>query len=50
MKKNDYFYGECVDLTYDGQGIVKVDNFTYLVKGMLVGETGKLKVIKVLKN
>ncbi len=50
MKKNDYFYGECVDLTYDGQGIVKVDNFTYFVKGMLVGETGKLKVIKVLKN
>ncbi|WRK54341.1 hypothetical protein SD457_05090 [Coprobacillaceae bacterium CR2/5/TPMF4] len=49
MKKNDYFYGECVDLTYDGQGIVKVDNFTYFVKGMLVGETGKLKVIKVLK-
>ena len=50
MKKNDYFYGECVDLTHDGQGIVKVDNFTYFVKGMLVGETGKLKVIKVLKN
>lgn len=50
MKKNDYFYGECIDLTHDGQGIVKVDNFTYFVKGMLVGETGKLKVIKVLKN
>lgn len=50
MKKNDYFYGECVDLTHDGQGVVKVDNFTYFVKGMLVGETGKLKVIKVLKN
>ncbi|WP_301080525.1 23S rRNA (uracil(1939)-C(5))-methyltransferase RlmD [Thomasclavelia cocleata] len=50
MKKNDYFYGECVDLTHDGQGVVKVDNFTYFVKGMLVGETGRLKVIKVLKN
>lgn len=50
MKKNDYFYGECVDLSHDGQGIVKVDNFTYFVKGMLVKETGKLKVIKVLKN
>ncbi|HJF40678.1 MAG TPA: 23S rRNA (uracil(1939)-C(5))-methyltransferase RlmD [[Clostridium] spiroforme] len=50
MKKNDYFYGECIDLTHDGQGVVKVDNFTYFVKGMLVGETGKLKVIKVLKN
>lgn len=50
MKKNDYFYGECVDLTHDGQGVVKVDNFTYFVKGMLTGEKGQLKVIKVLKN
>lgn len=50
MKKNDYFYGECIDLTHDGQGVVKVDNFTYFVKGMLTGEKGQLKVIKVLKN
>lgn len=50
MKKNDYFYGECIDLTHDGQGVVKVDNFTYFVKGMLTGEKGHLKVIKVLKN
>lgn len=50
MKKNDYFYGECIDLTHDGQGVVKVDDFTYFVKGMLVGESGQLKVIKVLKN
>ena len=50
MKKNDYFYGECTDLTHDGQGVVKIDNFTYFVKGMLTGERGRLKVIKVLKN
>ena len=50
MKKNDYFEGECVDLTHEGQGIVKVEGMPYFVKGMLVGERGKLKVIKQLKN
>ena len=39
MKKNDYFYGECTDLTHDGQGVVKIDNFTYFVKGMLTAES-----------
>ena len=50
MKKTDSVYGECTDLTHDGQGVVKIDNFTYFVKGMLTGERGRLKVIKVLKN
>lgn len=50
MKKNDYFIGECVDMLHDGQGVVKEDNFTYFVKGMIPGEIGQLKVIKVLKN
>ncbi len=50
MKKNDYFEAECIDLTHDGQGIVKVDDRPYFVKGMLVGEKGKLKVIKQLKT
>ena len=52
MKKNDYFYGECTDLTHDGQGVVKIDNFTYFVKGMLTGERGRLsnKGIKELRN
>ena len=27
-----------LDLTHDGQGVVKIDNFTYFVKGMLTGE------------
>lgn len=50
MKKNDYFEAECVDLTHEGQGVVKVNGIPYFVKGMLIGETGKLKVIKQLKN
>ena len=50
MQNNQYFEAKCVDLSHDGQGVVKVDGFTYFVKGMLVNEYGKLKVIKVLKN
>jgi len=50
MQKNQYFEAECIDMSHDGQGVVKVDSFTYFVKDMLLGEYGKLKVIKVLKN
>lgn len=50
MKKNDYFIAECVDQGHDGKGIVKYDGFTYFVNGMITGETGKIKCIKMLKN
>lgn len=50
MKKNDYFVGECVDQTHDGKGIVKYEGFTYFVNGMIIGEIGKIKCIKMLKN
>ena len=50
MKKNDYFIGECVDQGHDGKGIVKYDGFTYFVNGMITGEIGKIKCIKMLKN
>ncbi|MDD8048128.1 MAG: 23S rRNA (uracil(1939)-C(5))-methyltransferase RlmD [Thomasclavelia sp.] len=50
MKKNDYFRGECVDMSHDGKGIVKYDGFTYFVDGMIIGEIGKIKVIKMLKR
>lgn len=50
LQKNQYFEGECIDYTYDGMGIVKVDGVPYFVKDMLVHEVGELKVIKVLKT
>ena len=50
MKKNDYFIGECVDQSHDGKGIVKYEGFTYFVSGMITGEVGKIKCIKMLKN
>lgn len=50
MKKNDYFDGQCVDYTHDGQGVVKIDGISVFVKNMLVDEVGQIKIIKVLKN
>lgn len=50
MKKNDYFKGQCIDYTHDGQGVVKIDGMSVFVKNMLVDEVGKIKIIKVLKN
>lgn len=50
MKKNDYYITECIDYTHDGMGVVKIDGFPVFVKNMLVSETGKVKIIKVLKN
>ena len=50
MKKNDYFIGECVDQSHDGKGIVKYEGFTYFVNGMITGEVGQIKCIKMLKN
>lgn len=50
MKKNDIFEATCIDLSHDGLGIVKSDNFVYFVKGLLPNEKARLKVIKMLKN
>ncbi|BCL58150.1 23S rRNA (uracil-C(5))-methyltransferase RlmCD [Faecalibacillus intestinalis] len=50
MKKNDYFIGECVDQSHDGKGIIKYEGFTYFVNGMITGEVGQIKCIKMLKN
>lgn len=49
-KKNDIFIATCVDYTHEGLGICKDEGFTYFVRGMLLGEVAKIKVIKVLKN
>ena len=46
MKKEVYFEAECIDLTVDGKGIVKNEGRTYFVNHMLIGEVGKLLIIK----
>ena len=47
---SNYFIGKCVDQSHDGKGIVKYEGFTYFVNGMITGEVGQIKCIKMLKN
>ncbi|MEG0275448.1 MAG: 23S rRNA (uracil(1939)-C(5))-methyltransferase RlmD [Coprobacillus sp.] len=50
MQKNEYLEGKCIDYTHDAQGVVKIDNFPVFVKGLLLDEVAKIKIIKVVKN
>ncbi len=50
MKKNEHVTGTCVNYTFEGLGVVKVDGFPLFVKDMLVGECGEIVVTQVRKN
>ena len=50
MNKRDQFIDECIDYTHDGLGVVKHDNTTIFVKNLLLHETAKIEIIKVLKS
>lgn len=50
MKKNDKITATCVSYTFEGLGVVKVDNYPLFVKNLLVGETAEIVVTKCLKN
>lgn len=48
--KNEIYIGECVDLTHDGLGVVKIDNFLIFVGGLLPTEQAAIKIIKLGKS
>lgn len=50
MKKNDRVIGTCLNYTFEGLGVVKVEGFPLFVKDMLVGECGEIVVTQVRKN
>lgn len=50
MKKNDKITATCVSYTFEGLGVVKVDNYPLFVKDLLVGEKALIVVTKCLKN
>ncbi|WP_374285823.1 23S rRNA (uracil(1939)-C(5))-methyltransferase RlmD [Lactococcus sp.] len=50
LKKNMIFEAEVVDLTHEGQGVVKIDGFPLFVDNALPGEQIEVRVIKVGKN
>ena len=50
FKKNDSFEAEVIDLTHEGQGVVKIDQFPFFVDNALPGEKIKMRVLKVGKS
>lgn len=50
VHKNQDYQGTVVDLTYQGNGVVKVDDFPIFVPNALPGEEVTVKVTKVTRN
>lgn len=50
VEKNKSYEAEVLDLTYEGMGVVKIDNYPLFIEGALTGEKIHFKVIKTNKN
>lgn len=50
VHKNESLEGTVMDLTYQGMGVVKVDNFPVFIPNALPGEEISYGVTKVTKN
>ena len=50
MKKNDIIKITITDIAEDGSGIGRHDNMVVFCRGMLPGETGDVRIIKVTKS
>ena len=50
IKKNEIYQAEIIDLSSDGQGICKVNNFTVFVEGVISGDFAEIKIIKTNKT
>ena len=48
--KNEIIELKCIDMSVDGQGICKDNGLVYFVKGMILDEIAKVKVIAHKKN
>ncbi len=42
--------GECIDLTYEGLGVVKANNFVVFVENLLIGEVADIEIYKTKKK
>jgi 23S rRNA (uracil1939-C5)-methyltransferase len=50
VEKNKDYIIDITGMGYEGEGVGKVENFTVFVQGALLGETVKVKIVKVAKN
>ena len=44
MKKNETFIATCSDYTYEGAGVVHLDDMVFFVPGLIVGEEAELGI------
>lgn len=47
VEKNEYYNVTCSDISHEGVGICKIENYPIFVSGLLIGEQAKIKIIKV---
>ncbi|PKE44427.1 23S rRNA (uracil(1939)-C(5))-methyltransferase RlmD [Macrococcoides caseolyticum] len=50
FNKNEVLTGTVVDLTHEGAGVVKIEDYPFFVEGALPGEEVSIKVMKVGKT
>lgn len=50
MKKNETFIATCSDYTYEGAGVVHLDDMVFFVPGLIVGEEAELGITALKKN
>jgi 23S rRNA (uracil1939-C5)-methyltransferase len=50
FQKNQELTLTAVDMNHQGYGVAKVDGFVVFVKGMIVEETARVKIVKIFKN
>ena len=48
--KNEIIELKCIDMSVDGQGICKNEGLVVFVKGMILDEVAKVKIIAHKKN
>lgn len=50
MKKDDFITLKIEDMGVDGEGIGKLDGFTFFIKDAVIGDTVEAKIMKMKKN
>ena len=48
--KNTIIRAECIDMTYEGYGVCRLNELVIFVKGMIDGEIADIKIISHKKN
>ncbi|MBF0780318.1 MULTISPECIES: 23S rRNA (uracil(1939)-C(5))-methyltransferase RlmD [unclassified Granulicatella] len=50
IKKNEEYIVECIDLTYEGLGVAKIEGYPIFIDNFLPTEQARIKLIKVSKT